>query len=105
MKLLFSTLFAVAMAASLQAISVAWTLQNSYWIYAQEGGYDGTDVTNWTGVGANNAATLDVYVFFSTSDFVAKDAAAAVAGGTAGAVKADYSSDSSFGTRDRKSVV
>lgn len=103
MKLLFSTLFAVAMAASLQAISVAWTLQNSYWIYAQEGGLDGKDVTNWTGVGAGNAATLDVYVFFSTDFLTAEGAAAEVTAGTAGAVKADYSANSSFGTNLTKS--
>lgn len=98
MKLFLSTLFVAAMAATVQAVTVAWTLQNSYWIYAQDGHYEGTDVTNWTGVGANNAATLDVYVFFSTSDFVAEAAADAVTKGTAGAVKADYSADSSFGT-------
>lgn len=76
MKLLFSTLLVATMAASLQAVTVAWTLANSRWISENNNG----TVANWTGTNPNDP-TLNVYVFFSVENYSAKDAAAQVATG------------------------
>lgn len=58
MKLLFSTLIAAVMAASVQAFTVAWSLQNSNW---------GKD-SSWTGQTADTGATLHVLVFFAAAE-------------------------------------
>lgn len=58
MKLLFSTLIAAVMAASVQAFTVAWSLQNSNW---------GAD-SSWTGQEADTGATLHVLVFFAAAE-------------------------------------
>lgn len=98
MKLFLSTLFVTAMAATMQAVTVAWTLQNSYWIYAQEGNLNGSDVDNWTGVSADAAPTLDVYVFFSEKNYDAEGAADYVSGDTSKATMAGYVGSSNYGT-------
>lgn len=82
MKLLFSTLIAAAMAASVQAFTVAWSLQNSNW---------GAD-SSWTGQTATTGADLHVLVFFAAAEegkgLDAAGAAAHVA--TGGGTTANY---------------
>lgn len=63
MKLLFSTILAALMAASVQAVTVAWTLQNSQY-----------NIDNWIGQTETSAATIQVFAFFAAAEHDAANA-------------------------------
>lgn len=98
MRFLFSMIIALTMAASLQAVAVAWSVQNSDW-----------NLWNWTQKNSEGVAQIDVYVFFSGTDYSSGDYAgdnfktAATTAATSG-VKAGYSGSSSTGVSDNLQV-